>query len=77
MLTLTAEAFDYWRQLHDTVEQGMASAGPFAQVKAWASKTPEQALRIAGVLSLVENPDARQIEAEKMQRAGELALVSV
>jgi hypothetical protein len=73
-LRLTADAFNYWRDLHDTVERGLGPSGPFAQVQPWASKTPEQALRIAGVLTLIENPQAQHIEVGTMQRAGELAL---
>jgi hypothetical protein len=73
-LGLADAAFNHWRTLHDTVERGIAEGGPFAQVKPWASKTAEQALRIAGVLTLVENSDARRIEADTIRRAGELAL---
>ncbi len=73
-LSLTTEAFNQWRELHDAIEEGTAEGGPFAQVKPWASKTAEQALRIAGVLAMTENSAARQIEVETIRRAGELAL---
>lgn len=73
-LQLSADAFKVWRELHDTVEKASGKGGRFAQVKPWASKTPEQALRIAGVLTLTETPDAQQIEAATIERAAELAL---
>jgi hypothetical protein len=73
-LRLGADAFAYWRTVHDTVEQQCGLGGRFAQVKPWASKTAEQALRIAGVLTLVETPDAQVIEAGTVERAAELAL---
>lgn len=73
-LRLSADAFAAWRRLHDTVEGHCGPAGRFAQVKPWASKTAEQALRIAGVLTLVETPDAHVIEAGTVERAAELAL---
>ncbi|MDR7134399.1 hypothetical protein J2X06_001583 [Lysobacter niastensis] len=73
-LVLDADAFAAWRTLHDTVEGHCGPSGRFAQVKPWASKTPEQALRIAGVLTLLENPDANRIGKATMERAGELAL---
>lgn len=73
-LRLSAGAKAAWVQLHDAVEAGMRSGGPFATVKPWASKTPEQALRIAGVLSLLESGAAQEIDADTLSRAAELAL---
>ena len=73
-LRLTPEAFAVWRNVHDTIETAIAPGGRFATVKPWASKTPEQCLRIAGVLTLVENSEARSIEATTVERAAELAL---
>jgi 5S rRNA maturation endonuclease (ribonuclease M5) len=73
-LRLSDDAFNYWRTVHDTVERQCGPLGRFAQVKPWASKTAEQALRIAGVLTLVEQPGAQVIEATTMERAAELAL---
>ena len=71
---MSADAFAAWRGLHDAVEAGMAPGGRFATVKPWASKTPEQCLRIAGVLSLLENPGAQAIDAATVERAAEVAL---
>lgn len=74
LLKLTAEAFQVWEGFHNDIEAAMALGGRFATVKPWASKTPEQSLRIAGVLTLFEQPEARVIDASTMERAGELAL---
>lgn len=73
-LGLTSEAASTWRQLHDAIEGGMAAKGRFAMVKAWASKTPEQCLRIAGVLTVIEKPEATAIDAGTIERAAEIAL---
>jgi Protein of unknown function (DUF3987) len=73
-LRLSPDAFTAWRGLHDAVEAGMKSGGRFATVKPWASKTPEQCLRIAGVLSLLESPNAQAIDGATVERAAELAL---
>lgn len=73
-LRLSPEAFTAWRTLHDAIEAGMAPAGRYATVKAWASKTPEQCLRVAGVLTLIERADADVIDAPTIERAAELAL---
>lgn len=73
-LTLTAEAKDKWIQVHDAIEKSVGPNGKFATCKPWASKAAEQCLRIAGVLTLIEDPDARQIEVSTIDRAAELAL---
>lgn len=73
-LHLSTEAFTVWRGVHDAVEAAMAPGARYATVKPWASKTPEQCLRIAGVLTLIENPDAQTIDAPTVKRAAELAL---
>lgn len=73
-LHLDATAKAVWVQLHDAVEAGMRPGGQFATAKPWASKTPEQALRIAGVLTLLESTAAQEIDAGTMERAAELAL---
>lgn len=73
-LTLDAEAKNVWISLHDSVEVAMRPDGDYANVKAWASKTPEQALRIAGVLMLLADGAAETIDAATMERACELAL---
>lgn len=73
-LHLDATAKAVWVQLHDAVEAGMRPGGEFSTAKPWASKTPEQALRIAGVLTLLESTAAQEIDAGTMERAAELAL---
>jgi len=73
-LRLTPEAFNVWHSVHDTIESAIAPGGRYATVKPWASKTPEQCLRIAGVLTLVGNSEARNIEAPTIERAAEIAL---
>lgn len=72
-LTLSHEAMELWVRLHDEIERDMRPDGRLVQVKAWASKTPEQALRIAGVLALLENEHALEIDSESMARGAELA----
>lgn len=73
-LRLTPEAKRAWIKLHDAIETAMASGEQFATVKPWASKTPEQVLRIAGVLALVDDANAQSVEVATLERAAELAL---
>ncbi len=73
-LVLTPDAFACWRDAHDMIEAAMRPGERFARVQAWASKTPEQILRIAGVLTLVESPDSSAIDKQVIERAVELGL---
>ena len=72
-LYLTSDAKAEWVAFYNWVEERLRVRGEFSTVKAWASKTPEQALRIAGVLALVENPNANVIDRDTIRRAAELA----
>jgi hypothetical protein len=73
-LSLLPDAAAAWRTVHDAVEVAMKPGARYASAKAWASKAPEQCLRIAGVLTLIESPDAQMIHAATIARAAELAL---
>jgi hypothetical protein len=73
-LCLDAAAAEAWRTVHNTIERELAPGKRFAVCKPWASKAPEQCLRIAGVMTLLENPDAQTIDAGTIDHAAELAL---
>jgi len=73
-LPLSVDGKTAWLELYNAIESAMAPTRRYASVKAWASKTPEQCLRIAGVLTLFENPDAQTIEAVTIERASEIAV---
>lgn len=72
VLTLTPEAKRVWIAVHDAIETDQRDGGEWASVRAWASKAPAQALRIAGVLTLIEDSDAGVIGAEAIERAAHL-----
>jgi len=72
-LVLTPEAKRLWIDVHNAVESDQKEAGVFASVRAWASKSPSQVLRIAGVLTLVEDPNAGTIQVETIEQATALA----
>lgn len=74
ILRLSPDAKALWVRFHDGIEAAMKPGARFATVQAWASKSPEQALRIAGVLTLVDNPHAQHVDADTIERAAELAL---
>jgi hypothetical protein len=72
-LTLDAAARQAWIAAHDALEAGQADEGALARVRAWADKAPAHILRIAGVLTLVEDPQARIIRAGAIEQASVLA----
>src|SRR5690606_2420465 len=76
-LTLSPSAKRRWIAVHDAIESDMGDGGEYASIRAWASKAPSQTLRIAGVLTLVSDPDASQIEAEEIDRAATLVLFAL
>jgi hypothetical protein len=69
-LTLTAEAKRRWIEIHNTIEtQQTDRGGEYGTIRAWASKAAGQTLRVAGVLTLIERPNAAQIEPDEITRA--------
>jgi hypothetical protein len=71
-LSLTPEAKRVWISVHDAIEADQRDGGDYAGVRAWASKAPAQTLRIAGVLTLVEDPEAGVIQAPAIDQAAAL-----
>lgn len=72
-LALSNEAHMEYTETYDAIEKEIGRLGSFRDIKATGSKAAEQALRIAGVLALVENPLATIISGETMRRAADLS----
>lgn len=70
-LHLHPDAKQRWIEIADAIESDMTDE--YADVKAWASKAGAQVLRIAGVLTLVDNEEANAITADTIERAARLA----
>lgn len=73
VLPLSEQARDVLIQFSDRVETAMGNGGRFEAVTGFASKAAEQAARIAAVLTLWPDLNARQVEAATMVQAVELA----
>lgn len=71
-LDMTDEAKAAWIAFHDRIEAAMAPDGPLEGLRDVASKAAENAARIAGVLTIVEDADDSTIDAEDMAAACEL-----
>lgn len=68
-ILLDAEARDLWIAFKDHVERALRKGGQYESILGLANKLPEHAGRIAGVLELVQDPDARAVGAESLSRA--------
>lgn len=73
-LAMTQEAEGLWVELSDWVEIQSTRNGQFSDVKDVAAKAAEQAARIAGVLTLVNDHNASHIAEQEMIAASELVL---
>lgn len=67
-LTLTNEAMRSFTTFFNTIEKAQQDGGAFHAIRGFASKSAENATRLAGILALVDCPQAQQIDAEHMQR---------
>jgi len=71
-LTLESDARRAWIAAHDEIEASQADEGRLSRVRAWAAKAPALILRVAGVLTLVDDPEAQIIRAETVEQASVL-----
>jgi hypothetical protein len=58
-----------WIATADAIEGRLGQGGPLESVRAFASKGPEHAARIAAVLAMVDDPDTTAVPADAMARA--------
>jgi hypothetical protein len=72
-LALSPDAKAAWVALHDHIEAAMAPDGTLENLRDVGSKAAENAARIAGVLTIIENPQAASITSETMSSGCELA----
>src|ERR1700722_17037762 len=68
-LFLNTETKKYWISFHDSIDSQLKEGGNLRLIKRTASKSAEQAVRIAGILSYVENQKTEHISLENMCNA--------
>ncbi len=73
VLELSSEAKREWILFHNEMDAAQRKGGVYAPIHRTVNKAAEQALRIAGVLTLFENIHANEVPFEVMERA--IALV--
>ncbi len=69
ILTLSHEAHKIWVDYFNTTEKAQATGCNYEDHTATASKSAEQAVRIASIFTLFGNDDAVRVEAEEMHSA--------
>jgi hypothetical protein len=72
-LLLSSEARPLWIAFYNHIETLVISGGELEAVRGLANKLPEHAARLAAVLTLVRDVDARVIASTEMQAGIELA----
>lgn len=73
-IPMSVQAAALWIEFYNRVEADQAKDGELQSARAFASKAAEHAARIAGVIAIVENPDADAVPVETM--AGAIAVAS-
>ena len=72
-LVLSDGAYELWIDAYNAIEQASAPGGALEHYQAYASKLPDQILRIAGVITLFEDAEAAEIAKTTMEGAITLA----
>ena len=66
-MRLATDAAVEWRAFHDLCEGAIGAGGALATIRAFGAKLPEHAGRLAGVLTLYDDPDAMEVAAWAMR----------
>ena len=66
-LTLDDEARAFWITFSNEIERRVGLGGDLHSISGFANKLPEHATRLAGILTIYEDANARQITKEAMQ----------
>jgi hypothetical protein len=72
-LKLSAGAHDRWVAFHNHVERDLREDGPLWPIRGLGNKIPEIVVRLAGVLTLIENADSQEIPADVLGQGIALA----
>lgn len=68
-LEMNTGARNLWIEFHNACQERVKPGASWQAMRAWGEKAPEQAARVAGVLVMLDNPDATAIDSLTMQQA--------
>ncbi len=72
VLPFSAEAATLWCEFHDHIERQCGPGGDLRPIQDFAGKAAEHAARVAGVLSVVDDPQVQEISGGCMRNAIQL-----
>jgi len=72
-LKLSSEAKAMWVKFHDATEGQLASDGGLNTIRGFGNKVPEHALRLAGILHLVNDPGSLEVSVDIVAAGIDLA----
>jgi putative DNA primase/helicase len=73
LMTLTPDAKEAWREYHDAIESELVSGGELYDVRDVASKTADNAVRLAALFQVFEYGSREAIELEAFEGASRIA----
>lgn len=73
VLAFTGQASEEMYVFQESLQERLRRGGDLHQMASWASKLPGKIARVAGMLALYADPQAREITAEQFQAAVALA----
>ncbi len=71
-LGLNQEATQRWIEFHNAIDLELAAGKRFHVIRRFANKAAEHVLRLSGVLTLIEDFEAKEINLEHIERAIQL-----
>src|SRR6185437_15568376 len=72
VIQLDEAAKEEWKTYADFIEEKQVRGGEYETIRDFASKMVENALRLAGVMTIIENPDAKAIDKYMLWRSANL-----
>ncbi|MEQ1558263.1 MAG: YfjI family protein [Methyloglobulus sp.] len=67
-IELSSDAFKLWIEYHDHVEHQHGESGAYHPISGFASKAAEHTARLAGIIQLFSDPNAKEISAEYVKK---------
>ena len=71
-VTISDTAHDRWEIFYNDVESRLSKGGEYESIQGFAGKAPNHVIRLAGILTLFEDPEAEEIKVLAMDQAATL-----
>ncbi len=74
LISVDTDAKKLWIRFHDENERNLAPGGSLESIRGFASKGPEHAIRLAGILALFDDVDCGSIDRDHMAAGIKLSI---